>query len=101
MWWEVDFFSGEGVDFWMGKFSYSQMNLSHKHVIPRYIRYLPLNFKNCKLAFDLVNWHKSKIMLGLLKLVISIFLKYIFSYGLDKAKFKEVVEIMACVYSVN
>lgn len=62
---------------------------------------IPLNFKNCKLAFDLLNWYKNKIMLGLLNLVILIFFKYIYSCSLDKTKFKEVVEIMTCVYSVN
>ena len=40
-------------------------------------------------------------MLGLLEFIISIFLTYISSYNLDKAKFKEDVEIMACVYSVK
>lgn len=62
---------------------------------------IPLNFKNCKLAFDLFNWHKNKIMLRLLKLVILVFFKYIYSCSLYKAKSKEVVEIMTCVYSVS
>lgn len=37
-------------------------------------------------------------MLGLVKL-IQIFLKYIPSYSLDKAKFEEIIEVMTWIYS--